>query len=141
MRSPFPLISIFAIYLWLTMVVGPRFMKDRKPFSLLVPVRIYNVFQVVACTYFISRSKPEYSLRYTWQCLHVPMSDEMTIVSWFYLLLRLAEFVETVFFVLRKKQNQVSTLHVYHHISTAAILWMFLKYSGGELFALEIVVG
>lgn len=137
MSSPFPLLSIFVIYLWLVMKAGPDFMKNRKPYKLFLPIRLYNIFQVVACTYFISQSTPEYSLRYTWQCLHVTMSDQMTIISWFYLLLRLAEFVETIFFVLRKKQNQVSTLHVYHHISTAAILWMFLKYSGGKLFTLQ----
>jgi elongation of very long chain fatty acids protein 7 len=34
--------------------------------------------------------------------------------------------------VLRKKQNQVSFLHVYHHIAVVALLWMFLKHSGGK---------
>lgn len=38
------------------------------------------------------------------------------------------DFVETCIFVLRKKQNQVSTLHVYHHVSNFIFLWYYLKY-------------
>lgn len=52
---------------------------------------------------------------------------------WFYgIMLRIIEFIETIIFVLRKKQNQVTFLHVYHHISTIIIFWVFLKYSGSE---------
>lgn len=49
------------------------------------------------------------------------------------MMLRLIELIETVIFVLRKKQNQVSPLHIYHHISTVVLLWSFLKYSSSEL--------
>jgi len=33
-----------------------------------------------------------------------------------YFLLKVVDLVETIFFVLRKKNSQVSFLHVYHHI-------------------------
>jgi len=36
-----------------------------------------------------------------------------------------------VFFVLRKKQNQVTFLHVYHHTITALFSWGYLKYLPG----------
>lgn len=56
---------------------------------------------------------------------------------WYYvILLRIVEFIETIFFVLRKKHNQVTFLHIYHHISTIVIFWMFLKHSGSEFSAL-----
>lgn len=51
---------------------------------------------------------------------------------WYGTMLRFVELVETVFFVLRKKQRQISFLHVYHHISTIIIFWVFLKYSGSK---------
>lgn len=58
---------------------------------------------------------------------------------WYYaILLRVIEFIETIFFVLRKKHNQVTFLHIYHHISTIVIFWVFLKYSGGEFSTLRI---
>ncbi|KAE8745384.1 hypothetical protein FOCC_FOCC007932 [Frankliniella occidentalis] len=37
-----------------------------------------------------------------------------------------------VFFVLRKKQNQVSFLNVYHHTITCFFSWCYLKYLPGE---------
>ncbi|XP_071580014.1 very long chain fatty acid elongase AAEL008004-like isoform X3 [Temnothorax nylanderi] len=37
-----------------------------------------------------------------------------------------------VFFVLRKKQNQITFLHVYHHTITAVISWCYLKFLPGE---------
>lgn len=37
-----------------------------------------------------------------------------------------------VFFVLRKKQNQVTFLHVYHHTITAIFSWCYLKLLPGE---------
>jgi len=58
-------------------------------------------------------------------------------LSWLFIIFRATEFFETVVFVLRKKQNQVSFLHLYHHIAVVAIMWMLLKYNCGktEVFA------
>nr|CAD7414561.1 unnamed protein product [Timema cristinae] len=41
-------------------------------------------------------------------------------------------FPQQVFFVLRKKQKQVSFLHVYHHTVTALFSWGYLKFLPGE---------
>lgn len=45
-----------------------------------------------------------------------------------YFLLKLLDYVETVIFVLRKKNNQVSGLHIYHHVTTSLITWCNLRY-------------
>lgn len=47
---------------------------------------------------------------------------------WWLIFLKLFDYVETIIFVLRKKQNQVSGLHVYHHVSNMIFLWYYLKY-------------
>ncbi|KAG5310884.1 ELOV4 protein, partial [Acromyrmex insinuator] len=47
---------------------------------------------------------------------------------WWLIFLKLFDYVETCVFVLRKKQNQVSGLHLYHHVSNLVFLWYFLKY-------------
>ncbi len=54
------------------------------------------------------------------------------ILGWHTMFVKLIELVETVFFVLRKKQNQISFLHVYHHVTTFVMLWLFVKYSLGK---------
>lgn len=136
MGSPVPLFIIFGVYLWFVLKAGPQFMKDRKPFKLTQIVRVYNVFQVIACASYVTKMiKLKCTLDLIWKCSYgtiIGTEEEAYVVVWYLILLRLLELIETVFFVLRKKQNQVTALHVYHHISTVFIIWMFLKYSGGK---------
>lgn len=138
MGTPVPLLTIFAIYLFYVLKIGPRYMKNRKPFNLQKFIRCYNIFQIIACTYFVTWSYNRgFRISDAWTCIKNRTEDrellELYTCNWNFLLLRLIELIETVVFVLRKKQNQVSTLHVYHHISTASILWLFLKYGTNEM--------
>jgi hypothetical protein len=41
------------------------------------------------------------------------------------------EFQDTIIMVLRKKFNQLSFLHVYHHTSITLVVWCYLRFSGG----------
>lgn len=47
-------------------------------------------------------------------------------------MLKLAELIDTVIFILRKKYNQASFLHVYHHTSTAILSWIACKFVPGK---------
>lgn len=60
--------------------------------------------------------------------------------TYFTFLLKIVELIETVLFVLRKKENQVSKLHVYHHTSTAMLTWIMVKYIGG-IFLIFTIIG
>lgn len=48
------------------------------------------------------------------------------------LVLNFFHLVEQVFFVLRKKQSQVTFLHIYHHSNMAVSTWAYLKYLKGK---------
>lgn len=50
---------------------------------------------------------------------------------WLYYIGKLTELLDTVFFVLRKKQNQISTLHVYHHTVMPLAGFVGVKYFAG----------
>lgn len=52
--------------------------------------------------------------------------------AWFYFFSKIIDLLDTTFFVLRKKDNQVSFLHVYHHTITVLFSWGYLKYAPGE---------
>lgn len=145
MSSPYPILITFCLYLWIVLKIGPNFMSTRKAFNLSTLIRLYNIVQVIVCSCFeLKFHLIDFHFANTWKCIETPKSYEklpenlmeLHKIHWYYILLRMFEFFETIFFVLRKKNEQVSTLHVYHHISTVALLWIFLKYSGGmmELF-------
>lgn len=48
-----------------------------------------------------------------------------------YFLLKVADLLDTVFFVLRKKQNQISFLHLYHHTGMVLLTWNAAKFLPG----------
>lgn len=71
MGSPTPIICIFVSYLALVLKILPKFMKTRQPFNLTNFTRIYNILQVVVCTYLVtwggvSQSKPSGSVWQMW---------------------------------------------------------------------------
>jgi elongation of very long chain fatty acids protein 1 len=135
MASPLPLTAIIIAYMWFVLKAGPDLMKSRKAYDLTQIIRVYNIFQVVICAWFVYKvHQLNFSFNMTWRCIDTlkPGTElKVYIIMWRFILLRGFEFIETIFFVLRKKQNQVSTLHVYHHISTVVLLWIFFKYSPG----------
>lgn len=146
MSSPYLLMSMFAAYLWMIFKSLPEFMASRKPYNLSLVIRVYNIFQVLACGYFVAKFHVcGFSFRDTWQCTQ-PRDDEplagnlMTLLElhWLFIFLRLFEFIETIFFILRRKFSQVTKLHIYHHISTVALLWIHLKFNGGLM---DIYIG
>lgn len=52
--------------------------------------------------------------------------------AYWYYIAKMIELLDTVFFVLKKNQHQVTFLHVYHH--SVMVLWAYyyLKYAFGE---------
>lgn len=128
---------MIVIYLIVVYLILPKFMQNRQPFNINAIIRCYNVFQIFACYYFIMKFR-QYGLKFsrTWQCFnsfddHEHDLKEIDEVVWWFTMLRTLEFIETVFFILRKRFDQVSFLHVYHHIGTVVCFYLFTKHNGG----------
>ncbi|XP_035735459.1 elongation of very long chain fatty acids protein 1-like [Vespa mandarinia] len=132
------LIFIIFSYFYFIFVCGPRFMKNRKPYSLKTFIRYYNVFQIMINSFIV------YILIsagwFTTIPLHcIPMKygtdpDSMKLLNacWCAYITKLIDLIETGIFVLRKKDQQISFLHLYHHVSTVLISWLFGRhYSDG----------
>lgn len=65
--------------------------------------------------------------------IYLPITpSQMLGAVWFYYMCKLIELLDTVFFVLRKKQNQVTFLHVYHHTMMPFAGFIGVKYVGGR---------
>ncbi|KAI5646317.1 GNS1/SUR4 family domain-containing protein [Phthorimaea operculella] len=119
--SPVPLVSIMVSYLIFTLYVGPKFMQHRKPFVLKNTLIVYNAIQVLISLYLcIWGFWPVWATQYSYICQPIDYSDSPSAqhinnLAWWYYFAKITELLDTVFFILRKKNNQVTFLHVYHH--------------------------
>ncbi|XP_045176651.2 elongation of very long chain fatty acids protein 4-like isoform X1 [Mercenaria mercenaria] len=141
MQGYAPTLIITAIYVIFVTWIGPKFMENREPFRLKWPIVIYN-FICIAINFHIC-SELLYNttmVGYNYSCQTVDYSDnpyEVRIAKalWWFYFSKCVEMLDTVFFVLRKKNNQVSFLHVYHHATMFPIWWMGVKWvAGGQSF-------
>ncbi|XP_065342488.1 very long chain fatty acid elongase 7 isoform X2 [Cloeon dipterum] len=135
--SPLPGLTIIACYLIFCLKVGPKFMENRKPFQLKNTLIVYNALQVYASVWlFWEACEGAWLSTYSWRCQPVDPStspEAMRVARgvWIYFILKITELLDTVFFVLRKKQNQISFLHLYHHTVMPMISWGCTKYYPG----------
>lgn len=55
-------------------------------------------------------------------------SMEILNLTWWYVLVRIADFIDTMFFLLRKKYNHISVLHVVHHTLVVFSGWLWMTF-------------
>ena len=72
-----------------------------------------------------------YSGKVKWySCLIFPF-QQVANVLWWYCFSKVIEFLDTILMVLRKKQSQVTVLHVFHHASILHISWWLVTFMPG----------
>ncbi|EDX13947.1 elongation of very long chain fatty acids protein 7 [Drosophila simulans] len=137
MEHPMFTFGMVAVYLSWVLVIGPLFMRDRKPFQLRRTLVVYNAFQVALSGYmFYEHLMAGWLNYYNLKCQPVdysdsPSSKRMLNLCYLYYLSKLTEFADTMFFVLRKKSSQITWLHVYHHSVTPLETWVLVKFLAG----------
>lgn len=134
-------------------------MLFRKPYELKKLIIVHNIVQVVSCIFVVYEVGPhwrsfivviydyllyiryyrqilhitEYTILYFWRCSVVEETPERMArhfrLAYFLFWLKLSELIETVIFVMRQKQNQVTKLHVFHHISTVTLIYMLINHN------------
>ncbi|XP_014616919.1 PREDICTED: elongation of very long chain fatty acids protein 1-like [Polistes canadensis] len=141
-NSPYLVGLVLFAYIYFVFVCGPRFMKNRKPYSLKVFIKCYDLFQVVLNSLIVYKLiKGGWLTRVGMYCVPITYESssenmEFLLAGWLAIISKMVDLLETVIFVLRKKDKQISFLHLYHHISTLLIGWIFGKnnISGMALF-------
>lgn len=137
MSSPFPTLCICLFYGYFSRVLGPKLMENRKPFQLRKVLIVYNLFQTLFSFWiFYEYMASGWGVNYSLRCQPVdystsPLAMRMARTCWWYYISKFTEFFDTFFFILRKKYNQVSTLHVIHHGIMPMSVWMGLKFAPG----------
>jgi hypothetical protein len=137
MNSPLPTIAICCLYFYCVKFLGPKLMKDRKAFEIRKTIIAYNLFQVLFSVYIMYEILVSGFLSgYSFFCEPIdtsmsPNALRMASAAWWYYFSKFTEFFDTFFFVLRKKNENVSTLHVIHHGIMPLFAWEACRFFPG----------
>ncbi|KAG8252572.1 elongation of very long chain fatty acids protein-like [Homalodisca vitripennis] len=137
MSGPGPTLLICLTYAFIVKVVGPKFMEKRKPYQLRKTLIVYNLIQVILSAWLFYESIiAGWFTTYSFRCQPVDYSNTPKALRtaggcWWYFFSKFTEFFDTFFFVLRKKNDQVSKLHVIHHGVMPLSTWFGVKFSPG----------
>lgn len=141
MTSSGPAITILLLYATFISTVGPKIMSTRKPFSLKIPMISYNLLMSLANGYFfirilylhfISPDAPPFNARFPSLEDRSPSAQAIIRLHYLYILSKFVDLLDTIFFVLRKKSNQVTALHCYHHLSVPVQGWTYFRLCGSD---------
>nr|XP_061790358.1 elongation of very long chain fatty acids protein 4-like [Nerophis lumbriciformis] len=136
------IVTMYLVMVW----AGPRLMRHREPVDLRKFLILYNMAMVGLSVYmFHEFLTTSWLSNYSLLCQPVDFSDRplpmrMAQVCWWFYLSKIIELSDTLFFILRKKNNQLTFLHVFHH-TTMVLNWRFVvKYTaGGQSFFMGLL--
>ncbi|XP_064472829.1 very long chain fatty acid elongase AAEL008004-like [Ornithodoros turicata] len=131
------LLTLLVSYVYFVKIRGPRIMKNRKPMDHVKPlIIVYNAAMVLTNVYFCYNflRRTYFGGGYSFACQGIDYGArdratmELLELCWWYFWVRVADFLDTVFFVLRKKDAHISFLHVAHHCLVVFNGWYGLSY-------------
>jgi len=133
MSSPVPTLVVCITY-FLLCWQAPSIMQGRAPMELRNAMLVYNAVVsllsgLVCVMAFTSGFLGGYNIMCQLPDFQPP--HNMTVLTAGYLMyaLKYVEFLDTLFFVLRKKFQQMSFLHVLHHGVMPFTMWFGIRYS------------
>ncbi|XP_050520227.1 elongation of very long chain fatty acids protein AAEL008004-like isoform X2 [Daktulosphaira vitifoliae] len=138
MKTPWAVLGIIGVYSLFVLKIGPQLMEKRKPFNLKHIMMAYNILQLLFNGYMLSRYfqpglisslvKHGCSLDATDLNEKHNLRKITNEMIWLYLINKICDLMDTVFFVLRKKQSHVSFLHLYHHMNMVISSWVCMRF-------------
>ena len=109
--------------------------RSKLPSKFIHPKTIY---QDILC--FLSYAQSMiggWGGRYSFRCQPVDYSNDPIALRtargcWWYYISKFMELTDTIFFVLRKKNDHITTLHVIHHGCMPMSVWFGVKFTPGK---------
>ncbi|GAB0094763.1 Elongation of very long chain fatty acids protein [Sergentomyia squamirostris] len=131
---------IMITYLYTVKKWGPRLMEKRAPFELKTTMNLFNIIQVFLNVYIATFGTYYSYLQrdFTFRCQPIdntvvtPERLQLVFVSYVYFLSKILDLADTLFFVLRKKNNQITFLHTYHHAGMLLGTYIFSRFMSGS---------
>lgn len=113
---------------YLAVIVVLKFlMKDRKALGLKTPMLVYNATQVFLSVLMTVKLAP--FLAHGVFNISGKFCAQIEFWVFVHYVTKFLDMLDTVFMVLRKKDEQLSFLHVYHHC-TIGVIWGLLLHFG-----------
>jgi len=136
--GPWTTLAIIVAYLYFVKVFGPELMKGRNALNLKNIIFVYNILMVLSSLWMFKEAciLLNWGLD-TWGCQPVnhistdPIEQRKLLLGWTFFVTKFIELADTIFFILRKKYNQVSPLHVIHHSLVPILVWIGFKFLPG----------
>ncbi|XP_054155280.1 elongation of very long chain fatty acids protein AAEL008004-like [Oppia nitens] len=134
-------------YFMLVKVFIPQYMEKRKPFNLRWILLIYNagmsfgnLFAFITCLEYMDYGRVIFDVDYPTDKSSNEESRVMIILGFCYLISKLLDWFDSIFFCLRKKDSHLTLLHMYHHMVVPLFGWLIIKIApfipGLRLFSL-----
>lgn len=112
-------------------------MKNRQAFEMKRAMQFYDIFQIFFNGWIgFNLLRLTFFNGYSLICQPVDYSDneqalETLKIGYYFYLSKLFDLTDTLFFVLRKKDNQITFLHVFHHGFMPISVWPCFRYIAG----------
>lgn len=135
--GPSIILTIVTAYLYFVLSIGPKLMAKHEPFKLNKLLLFYNVGMAAVNLWLFVQGLwvSNFGLD-TLGCGKfggdIRQSPRRGIyLGYLFFLTKIVELLDTVFFVLRKKSEQVTFLHVFHHSVVPLFCWIGIKLAPG----------
>ncbi|KAG8184112.1 hypothetical protein JTE90_008898 [Oedothorax gibbosus] len=127
--APYCIVSFYIIF---SKWIGPALMENRKPFELKNLLIFYNFFQMIGNTYLTIKAVEGLFKCWHVRCESYHTSPELAVIMndsylalWHLYLIKFIDLLDAVFFVLRKKEKQITFLHLFHHAVICIICYTY----------------
>lgn len=130
-HGPERLISMVALYLLFVLKVGPQMMHKKQALDLRRIVRVYNFVNIAFNVWLAYRGIHLSGNGFSFFNCHCLDRDykRFSVYIDIFILSRVIDFLDTIFFILRKKQSQVTGLHVFHHSLVPLVIYLVASFS------------
>jgi len=132
-----PLQMLVVAVAYVVFIVGGKaIMKDRKPLDLW-SFRVFHNAILTAASLYLTVEIARQAAATSWYgpIVRGERGLGMATALYYFYLSKILEFNDTLIMVLRKKFDQVSFLHVYHHVTVLLVWWFNISYyPGGEAY-------
>ncbi|XP_046860861.1 elongation of very long chain fatty acids protein 4-like isoform X2 [Xenia sp. Carnegie-2017] len=131
----------------LIVIIGPKLMRNRKALEVKFLMTVYNLLAVILSAYMLIKIILRVTeAKYNMFCQPInhsfdnPLEMEIARLLWIHYMSKYFEMLDTLIFIVRKKETQISFLHVYHHTTVILLWWIGTKWlPGGSSFVPAVI--